>query len=188
MTHRLPLLRASLLSVSLLVSSVAVVSAEAGEGAASGSAATPAISGRFTLAATEAEKQARQKSVDKTVDEFFVVTRPIARKKLEAKSRVSSWVDIKQVGNKVTVHVEGREPWTCAIDGTAKGKDTDGEATELTAKWQGDKLVQSVATSEGKRVNTFKLAPDGSLKLTVELTSEKFETPIRYTLSYAPSK
>ena len=51
-----------------------------------------------------------------------------------------------------------------------------------------DTLVQTITTEEGKRVNTIKVQPDGSLKLSVELSSIKFKTPIRYTLSFAKGK
>jgi hypothetical protein len=84
----------------------------------------------------------------------------------------------------VTVHFEGREPETCPLGGSAKGKDPEGNDAEFTVKVSGDKLVQTVTTDEGKRTNTFKREADGSFKLSVELISKKFETPIRYTLSY----
>lgn len=64
-------------------------------------------------------------------------------------------------------------------------EDPEGNDAEFAAKLVGDKLVQTVTTDEGKRTNTFTRAPDGSLQVSVELTSKKFETPSRYTLGYA---
>ncbi|MDB4988799.1 MAG: hypothetical protein JWN04_3977 [Myxococcaceae bacterium] len=179
------LLRICALALSLLASTVAVAVADGGEGASAGSVEPSSFSGKYTAAPTDSEKTARQKSVDTTVGEFNFITRSIARKRIEAMTRISSWIQLKQSGGKVTVHFEGRQPETCPIDGVAKGKDLEGNDAEFAAKLSGDKLVTTVTTDEGKRTNTFKLQADGSLKVTIEIASKKFETPVRYTLSYA---
>lgn len=186
MNPTLSLLRVSTLSIALLSASIVV--AEAGEPAGAGSVAATSFEGRYQSAPTEAEKAARQKSVDTTVDEFFAITRPIARRRLEAMTRIPAWLKVKQTSDKVTVEFEGRKAETCPLEGSAKGKDPEGNDAEFAARIQGDKLVQTITTEEGKRTNTIKRQADGSLKVTVEIESKKFETPIRYTLSYASSK
>lgn len=144
--------------------------------------------GRFTAAVSEAEKQVRQKSVDQAASEVFFALRSVGRKRIEAKTHIPAWVEIKQTApGTVTFHFEGRAPEPCPLSGSTKGKDPDGKDAEFTARWDGASLVQTVATEDGKRTNVFKPQADGSMKLSVELRSERFETPIRYTLSYKPS-
>ncbi|MEY4514538.1 MAG: hypothetical protein RLZZ450_6660 [Pseudomonadota bacterium] len=186
MNPTLSLLRVSALSFALLSSSVVV--ADTGAAAKPGAAQATGFSGKFTAAATDAEKKARQKSVDTTVNEFPDNVKPIAKDKLEIKTKIPAWVDIKQAGGKVTFHFDGRKPEECPLAGSSKGKDPDGNDASFEARLSGDTLVQTITTEEGKRVNTFKLQSDGSVKLSVELTSVKFKTPIAYTLSYAKGK
>ncbi|HEX5656289.1 MAG TPA: hypothetical protein VFX59_03800 [Polyangiales bacterium] len=142
------------------------------------------FAGRFKYAGKSTEDEVRKKSVEKAVSEFFALTRPIARKRLEAKTHIPEWIELKQKADVVVVQTEGRAAEPSSLKGATKGKDPDGNDAEFTARWDGDKLVQTVTTEEGKRTNTFAPQADGSVKLSVELRSEKFETPIRYTLTY----
>lgn len=186
MNPTLSLLRVSALSLALFSSSVVV--ADTGGAAKPGAAQATGFSGKFTVAATDAEKKARQKSVDATVNEFPDDVKPVAKEKLELKTKIPGWVDIKQAAGKVTFHFDGRKPEECPLAGSAKGKDPEGNDATFEARLTGDTLVQTIATAEGKRVNTFKLQSDGSVKLSVELSSVKFKTPITYTLSYTKGK
>lgn len=143
--------------------------------------------GRFKSVATEPEKKARQAMVDQAVGEFFFATRSLARKRIEAKTRIPAWLELKQSGQQVTVHFEGRYAETCPVGGTGTGKDPEDNPTQLTLRWDGANLVQTVTTEEGKRTNVFMPQPNGSMKVKVELRSSKFKTVIQYTLSYARS-
>jgi hypothetical protein len=185
MTKTTPLVYASLLSLSLLLGSHHAAHADARDSENPAAAAEPKLSGAYKVAASESEKQARQKSVDKTVSEFFALTRPIARSKIEKKTHIAEWVTLKQGPSKVEIQFEGRDVETCPLKGSTKGKDPEGNDAEFAAHWDGDKLIQTVTTEEGKRTNTFVQQSDGTLKVTVELRSKKFETPVKYTLSYA---
>jgi hypothetical protein len=130
------------------------------------------------------ENDVRQKSVDQAVSEFFALTRPIARKRLAAKTHIPSWFELREQGEAVVVQTEGRGTETSSLKSVTKGKDPDGNDAEFSARWDGDQLIQTVVTEEGKRTNVFAPQPDGTVKLSVELRSEKFETPIRYSLTY----
>jgi len=183
---------AATLGCALWVTSAWAQDAGGAKPAAPASAATQAkdskLFGRFTSVATEAEKQVRQKSVEKAISEISFVLRSFGRKRVEAKTHIPSWVEIKQTGpNTVTFHFEGRSPEPCPLSGSTKGKDPDGKEAEFAARWDGASLIQTVTTEDGKRTNVFKPQADGSLKLSVELKSDRFETPIRYTLSYKPA-
>ena len=159
--------------------------AEADNGTSAAATDAPVFSGSYKVAASEAEKAVRQKSVDTTVSEFFALTRPIARGRIEKKTHIAEWVTIKQSAANVVIQFEGRGVETCPFSGSSKGKDPEGNDAEFAAHLSGGKLIQTVTTDEGKRTNTFVREPDGSLKLIVELRSTKFKTPVRYTLSYA---
>lgn len=184
MTNTRSFLHASLLGLTLLIAPQQLAFADA-DGAGASAADAPIFSGSYKVAASEAEKATRQKSVDTTVSEFFALTRPIARGRIEKKTHIAEWVTIKQSPTNVVIQFEGRGLETCPFSGSTKGKDPEGNDAEFAAHWQGGKLVQTVTTEEGKRTNTFTLQPDGSLKLHVELRSTKFKTPVQYTLSYA---
>jgi hypothetical protein len=145
--------------------------------------------GRFTAVVSEAEKKVRQKSVDQAVSEVSYLLRAIGRKRIEAKTHIPAWVEIKQgAPGTVTFHFEGRAPEPCSLNGSTKGKDPEGKDAEFAARWDGKNLIQTVATEDGKRTNVLEPQADGSLKLRVELRSTRFETPIRYTLSYKRAK
>jgi hypothetical protein len=145
--------------------------------------------GRFSAAVSEAEKQVRQKSVDQAVSEVTFVLRAIGRKRIEAKTHIPAWVEVKPSGTgSIIFHFEGRAPEPCPLNGTTKGKDPEGKDAEFAARWDGEKLIQTVQTEDGKRTNVLEPQPNGALKLHVELRSTRFETPIRYTLSYKPAK
>jgi hypothetical protein len=176
MNHISKALQVSLLSLLSLVVCAAALAADDSSAAS--------LDGSYKSAASAAQKEARQQSVDKTVSEFFFVTRGVARKRLEAKTKIAETVSIKRSKSEVSIHFEGRDVEVCPLSGHSKGKDPEGKETELAARLQGDTLVQTVTTDEGQRTNTFKPQADGSLQLTVELTSKKFETPIRYTVTY----
>ncbi|MFM2416588.1 MAG: hypothetical protein RL385_1311 [Pseudomonadota bacterium] len=178
-------LNASMLSLCLLITTLQGARADANDGASPSAAAASTLTGEYKVAASESEKQARQKSVDKTVSEFFALTRPLARSKIEKKTHIAEWVSVKPGTSNVVIHFEGRGEETCPLKGTSKGKDPEGNDAEFAAHWDGEKLIQTVTTEEGKRTNTFTPQPDGTLKVLVELRSKKFETPVRYALSYA---
>lgn len=186
MNPTLSLFRVSALSLALLSSSVVV--ADSGAGASAGAAQAAAFNGRYTSAATDAEKKARKKVVEATVKGFPEAFQTLAAERLELKTHIPSWIEIKQAGSKVTFHFEGRPAEVCTLGGSVKGKDPEGKDATFEARSSGDTLVQSVTTEDGKRVNTIKVLPDGSLKLAVELSSVNFKTPIRYTLSFAKAK
>jgi len=174
-----------MLSLCLLLPVQQAARADSNDAGGPHAAATPKLSGEYKVAASESEKQDRQKSVDKTVSEFFALTRPLARSKIEKKTHIAEWVSVKPGASNVVIHFEGRGAESCPLKGSSKGKDPEGNDAEFAAHWDGEKLVQTVTTEEGKRTNTFTPLPDGTLKLLVELRSKKFETPVRYALSYA---
>jgi len=189
------LLRVSTLGLSLLLAATSVAQDGGAKPPATNSAqATPAakaespLLGKFTSAVTEPEKQVRQKSVDQAVSEIFFALRGMGRKRVEAKTHIPAWVEIKQSGQTVTFHFEGRQPEPCPLQGSTKGKDPDGKEAEFSARQEGQKLIQTVKTEDGQRTNVFVPQADGSMKLNVELKSERFKTPIRYTISYKRQK
>ena len=191
MNRQRSLLRASILSLSLSVA--AGVSAEATSSPAKPKAAAAAkptaeksasIAGKYKFGDAKAEKSARQKAVDTVLYSFDESIRMVAQEKLEAKTHVPLWIDIKVKGSKTTIHAEGRNPEVYSLEGPTDGKDPDGNPAELRLAKEGNSYVQTVTTSEGKRVNTYFPQADGSLKVNCELHSPRFPAPIKYTLTY----
>ena len=164
--------------------------ADKGDGGATAQPGSKAqeLRGKFTHGEAAAENAVRQKAVEQAVSEVVPETRALARKMLEAKTRIAAWVEITPDSHNVTVHMEGREAEVCPLLGARKGKDPQGRAAEFSARWDGRSLVQTITNDEGKRTNTFAPQSDGSLLLSVEISSSKFKTPIRYKLTYRADK
>lgn len=197
MNRQPTLLRASILSLSLSIA--AGVSAEATSSPEKPKAAAPAkaapakadksasaFQGKFKWTGNKDEKKTVSKAVDNILYSFDENIRMMAKEKLDLKTHIPEWIDIKNKGGKITIHAEGRFPEVYSLSGPTDGKDPDGNPAELRLAKDGEKYIQTVTTSEGKRVNTYTVKPDG-LVVNGELHSPRFPAPIKYTLTYTKS-
>jgi hypothetical protein len=192
MNTRSSILIASLLGFSLLGSLTAVAEppAKAGKAAPAGAAGDiSALSGKFKYAGAKDEKGVITDQIDKILFTLDESMRMPAKERLEMKTRIAEWIDIKQNGSKVTITFEGRKAGdVCSLEGPTSGMDSEGNPAELRVRKEGNNLVHVVTTAEGTRTNTFQPQPDGSYKLAVELAGPRLAKPFRYTLTYKKSK
>jgi hypothetical protein len=193
MNRQHSLLRASILSLSLLTAAGAAAEASstsekekpkaaASEKGKSDKAAV--VQGKYKYAGPKSEKEVIKKQVDDIVWKADESIRMMAQESLNKKTHIPEWVDVKQSGTKVTIHAEGRKVEVHSTEKTTDGMDPDGNPSQLQLKKDGNVLTQTVTTAEGARINKFTPQPDGSLKLDVEIQSPRLPTPIKYSLTY----
>jgi hypothetical protein len=70
------------------------------------------------------------------------------------------------------------------IDKSVTSWQGDGDPVKTRISRRGDKVILSLQTESGKRVNTFVFKPDGTMKLTVSLASDSLEEPVTWTVPY----
>ena len=191
MNRQHSLLRASILSLSLLTAAGAAAeassSSEKPKAAASEkgkSDKSPVVQGKYKYAGPKSEKEVIKKQVDDIVWKADESIRMMAQESLNKRTHIPEWVDIKQSGSKVTIHAEGRKVEVHTVDKATDGMDPDGNPSQLQLKKDGNVLTQTITTADGARINKFTPQADGSLKLDVEIQSPRLPTPIKYSLTY----
>jgi len=124
-------------------------------------------------------------AIEAATQDFNFVTRPIARSRLKKHSpaikrveiRQGAGIEIKLGDAKPSRHAPGQAP--------VKWVRADGESFDVTMEWQGEALVQTFVSEEGRRVNRYELSPDGQrLTMDVSLTGPQLKRPVKYTLTY----
>lgn len=70
------------------------------------------------------------------------------------------------------------------IDGTVTSWQGEGDPVKTRISRRGDTVVLSLQTESGKRVNTFKFKPDGTMTLSVSLASDSMDKPVSWTIPY----
>lgn len=75
-------------------------------------------------------------------------------------------------------------PLNRPIDKSVTTWQGDGGPVKTRISRKGDKVILSLQTESGKRVNTFVFKPDGTMKLTVSLASDSLEEPVTWTVPY----
>lgn len=189
------LLSACLISLSLLAGAPASAEPGATDKAAAKPAAAEAKSdalsklpGKYKYAGPKEEKQKISDMIDKILFTLDDSMRMPAKERLEFKTHVAEWVDIKQSGSKYTIHHEGRKPDVLSLEGPTSGMDPEGNPAELRLTQEGGKLIHQIKTAEGTRLITYIPQSDGSLKLNVELSSARLATPMKWSLTYRKGK
>ncbi|MET0341947.1 MAG: hypothetical protein ABW252_13160 [Polyangiales bacterium] len=188
------LLRSTILTLSLLAASAAAADDASSEKpkAAAGeksekpkSEKGPTVSGKYKYAGPKSEKEVIKKQVDEIVWKADESIRVMAQETLNKRTHVPEWWEVKQAGNKITVHAEGRtvEKHDLSKEST-DGLDQDGNPCALKVAKQGSDITQWIVTTDGTRKNVFRPQPDGTLKVDVEISSPRLPAPITYTLTY----
>jgi len=142
------------------------------------------LQGTFVNDAQPAE--AIRTAIDAAVAKMNFVTRPIARGRLRKANVVHRRVEIAQTAQEISVTFDSYTPVRMPADGrTAKWTRDDGETFDVSASWNGDRLVQTFKGEDGQRINTFGLGPDGvAHTVQVEVTSPRLPAPVRYSLTF----
>lgn len=140
--------------------------------------------GRYLLAATKSELAARERAIDLAVKEFFVLSCPIARTTLAAKTQAASSVNVNNSGDKFTVEFEGRPAITGSLNVPSRWQPPEGEVFTVDFQLDENAIVQALRGENGTRINRFLRRANDVLVLEVEVTSPKLSRPLRYALTY----
>jgi hypothetical protein len=128
------------------------------------------------------------KSIDGVVGKMSALVRNIARDRLTKANRVPNKVAIAQVGDEVTVRMDGRA-YTATLGGAArKVKDANGEASRMRFQLRGDALYQLLDADDGDRTNVFTKREDGGIDMAVRISSKRLPQDVRYKVSYKPAE
>lgn len=132
-------------------------------------------------------KASVRKSIDGVVDDMNVMVRGIARKRLIAANTVPKRIAIDQVGDEVTVRIDGRA-YVATLGGAAKRvKDPNGEVSRMRYELRDGALYQIFRADQGDRTNGFTAREGGGLAMAVRIHSRQLPADVRYRLSFAES-
>ena len=170
--HSMTMLRFSA-ALALLLSISAVVSAQ-----------ERTLTGTYRLAPDA--QQVVDKAIDKAAAQFNFLIRPVARSRLKKTNPVHDRLVIEQTDRDISVTFDHDKPIrTVANDGPIKWTRDDGEVFDLATQLRQGVLMHTFVASDGRRVNSYSLSPDGrTLTLQVTLTSEQLKSPVEYSLVY----
>lgn len=130
-------------------------------------------------------KSSVNRSIDSVVSQMSVMTRGIARRRLEANNRVPTQVRIDRDGEEIVVSLDSRI--YRARPGRAKRvKNADGGTSRMRYRVVGRKLRQTFNTEDGVRTNVFTRRDDGGLDMLVTIASPRLPDRVRYRLSFRP--
>lgn len=125
-------------------------------------------------------------AIGTTVAKMNFIARPIARGRLRKDNPAYRRVVIVLAPEEISVAFDDDPPVRMPAGGDIVKGTGDGEALDVSAHWQGEKLMQTFKAKDGQRTNTFSLGADGlALQLDAEITSPRLPVPVRYTLSFA---
>jgi hypothetical protein len=125
------------------------------------------------------------RSIDSVVSKMSVMTRGIARRRLEANNRVPKQLRIDRDGEEIVVSLDSRT--YRAKPGRAKRvKNADGGTSRMRYRVVGKKLRQTFDTEDGVRTNVFTRRDDGGLDMLVTIASPRLPDRVRYRISFSP--
>lgn len=124
-------------------------------------------------------------AIDQAIKDMSFVTRPIARGRLAKLNPAYHRVVIGRSGGDFTVQFDQRQPIRMPADGRGVSwQREDGEQFVVSARIEGDKLIQHFKGQDGERTNVFRRDDQGGLFLDVTVKSSKLPKPLTYSLNY----
>jgi uncharacterized protein (UPF0333 family) len=144
-------------------------------------------SGKVTYSAVDAKDKsmaAIKRGIESAIDDMSFITKPIARGKLEKSNTPFETITLEVKGKSISIQHDDRKPIT--TNGKAvKWKRDDGESFTVTQELDGQKIVQTYTSDDGKKVMTYNFGGDNKkLIVQVVVTSSKITGPVKYTLHY----
>jgi hypothetical protein len=126
------------------------------------------------------------KVIEAATAKLNFVVRPIARGRLKKTNTAYERITIARTPAEITIKYDDREAQHMPADGKAVAwKREDGEVFQISARTEGERLIQTYLAEDGERINQFHLDPKtGVLSLLVTVKSHKLPNPIVYTLTY----
>ena len=126
------------------------------------------------------------KAIEAVVAKMNFITRPIARGRLMKTNPAYRRVEIVSAAGEFSVKFDDRAAVQAPLNGqSVEWMREDGEKFELTASRQGDRILQTFKSKDGRRSNRFSLSPDrDTLTMEVTIESEQLPAPIHYSMIF----
>jgi hypothetical protein len=152
--------------------------------AAAARADDPSLQGAFVNEQQSAKTI--ETAIETAVAKMNFIKRPIARSRLKKTNEAHRRVEIKIGSGEISVAFDGHKPVQMPADGsTIRWTREDGETFDVSAAWDGNRLVQTFKAEDGTRANAFSIGADGRLNMAVTLTSPQLDQPLVYTLTFS---
>jgi hypothetical protein len=124
-------------------------------------------------------------AIEETVKDMNFIKRPIARGRLKETNPAYQRVTMTIGSQEIAIQYDARNPIKTPASGTAvPWTREDGKTFQVTAKVDGNKLVQTFKNDEGERTNIWQLGADGKLNLAVTVKSGSLPKPLTYSISF----
>jgi hypothetical protein len=124
-------------------------------------------------------------AIEATVKDMNFIKRPIARGRLKETNPAYQKVTITAGAQETSIQYDARTP----IKTPASGKPVpwtreDGKVFQVTAKVEGNRLVQTFKNEEGERTNLWQVGADGKLTVSVTVKSASLPKDLTYTITF----
>jgi hypothetical protein len=130
-----------------------------------------------------------EQAIENALSEENFLVRPIARERLRKTNEPFGKVIIDQSTDQISILVDSGPPIITPADGRRiKWKKPDGEELLVNTKIENGELNQIFIAKDGKRIDSYRLSPDGQeLTLVVTTTSDQLKLPLNYTQMFKRS-
>jgi hypothetical protein len=139
--------------------------------------------GAFAYAGDAREREARRRSIERATADMGVLSRHIARNRLERAMRPDPRIVVRVEGSVVGIGAEGS--WATVLDGPARTFAEDGDRYRVRHLRAGLGIVQIIEDDSMQIRKAYALSPDGAqMRVTVTFAHERLPAPLRFVLTY----
>ena len=145
------------------------------------------LTGIYTYAGHEVVEV--QNAVENSTAGLSLGVRMQARRRLSVENLIPKKVEIQLTEDKGTIQMGDLHPPSAPLDGTpVRWTTPENRTAQVSIRWTGNKLVQTIQGKRGKRICTASLVNSGrTLLIDVVVTGAYLSKPLRYRLTYEPS-
>ena len=124
-------------------------------------------------------------AIEATVKDMNFIKRPIARGRLKETNPAYQKVTMITGAQEISIQYDARTPITTPASGKAvPWTREDGKVFQVTAKVDGNRLVQTFKNEEGERTNLWQVGADGKLSVAVTVKSASLPKDLTYSISF----
>ena len=143
--------------------------------------------GSYRFIGGQAERGAVLTAIDETVADMNILTRSIARGRLQESNPVPDHVTISHDGRSLAIAFDDRS-YEAPLDGSSTSVvGLTGDTLQYSVSVSAKKIGQIFVGPKGSRNNSMRVGEDGTLKMKVEVTSDSLPQALRYTLTFRRS-
>lgn len=145
------------------------------------------FAGKYRYVGGERQRKMLEQAIEGAAQELSIVIRKIGRKRLTETNPIDPTLEIVVTGDRVkTIFSKSGFDAECKVDGPSVSYTSKkGKKLKVRIRQSKNKLVQSIADSDGVKTTVFVLSKDRK-RLTVhhKVTADRLDSPMTYKLSY----